>query len=79
MVEFDSAYPGYSFGRHKGYSTAGHIACLQRIGPCPIHRHNFQPVADATAAASAEAVADAVADANHCSDRPGPACSESGE
>ena len=48
MSEFDSTYPGYLFSRHKGYGTAEHVECLRKLGPCPIHRRNFQPVIDAT-------------------------------
>ena len=44
MVEFDEVYPGYGFRSHKGYGTPEHFSCLQRMGPCPIHRHSFQPV-----------------------------------
>jgi ribonuclease HII len=45
MQEYDAAYPGYGFALHKGYSTAEHVECLQRLGPCPIHRRSFAPVA----------------------------------
>jgi ribonuclease HII len=44
MVEFDGVYPGYGFRNHKGYGTPQHFGCLQRLGPCPIHRRSFQPV-----------------------------------
>jgi len=44
MVEFDGVYPGYGFRKHKGYGTPEHFDCLQRLGPCPIHRRSFQPV-----------------------------------
>jgi ribonuclease HII len=44
MVELDRAYPGYGLAHHKGYSTKEHLACLQRLGPSPIHRRSFQPV-----------------------------------
>ncbi len=44
MMEFDSLYPGYNFARNKGYPTREHIANLQRLGPCPIHRKSFRPV-----------------------------------
>lgn len=47
MSEFDEQYPGYRFARHKGYGTGEHLACLQKFGPCPIHRRNYQPVRDA--------------------------------
>jgi ribonuclease HII len=47
MVAADSQYPGYDFGRHKGYGTAAHLAALRRLGPCPIHRRSFAPVSQA--------------------------------
>jgi len=45
MRELDAAFPGYGFARHKGYSTAEHLAALVRLGPCPAHRRAFLPVA----------------------------------
>ena len=45
MVEMDAQFPGYEFGRHKGYSTRLHLERLQAHGPCPIHRRSFWPVA----------------------------------
>lgn len=45
MVVFEETYPGYGFARHKGYPTAQHFAALQSLGPCPIHRRSFAPVA----------------------------------
>ena len=44
MVEFDEIYPGYGLARHKGYGTRQHIASLNSLGPCPIHRQSFRPV-----------------------------------
>jgi ribonuclease HII len=44
MVEFDGTYPGYGLAQHKGYGTRKHIACLNKLGPCPIHRRSFRPV-----------------------------------
>jgi len=44
MEEFDETYPGYGFARHKGYGTGSHLACLQKLGPSPIHRLYFAPV-----------------------------------
>ena len=44
MEEFDRIYPGYGFAQHKGYGTKGHISCLQKLGPSPIHRLYFAPV-----------------------------------
>jgi len=44
MVAFDRFYPGYGLAHHKGYGTREHLACLSRLGPCPIHRQSFKPV-----------------------------------
>lgn len=44
MIELDQVYPGYRLANHKGYGTKEHIACLCRLGPCPIHRRSFEPV-----------------------------------
>ena len=41
MAEYDTIYPGYGFGKHKGYGTAAHIQALKELGPCPIHRRTF--------------------------------------
>ena len=47
MVEMDERYPDYGFGGHKGYGTAKHLKALKRLGPCPLHRKSFAPVAAA--------------------------------
>ncbi len=44
MVELDNAYSGYGLASHKGYGTGEHLACLQRLGPSPVHRRSFNPV-----------------------------------
>ena len=44
MVELERTYPGYRLAAHKGYGTREHLACLRRLGPCPIHRRSYQPV-----------------------------------
>ena len=44
MIEMDATYPGYGFAKHKGYPTKMHLAALQKLGPCPIHRQSFGPV-----------------------------------
>ena len=43
MREFDQLYPGYGFAEHKGYGTPQHLAAIQSLGPCPIHRRSFAP------------------------------------
>lgn len=45
MREAAIRYPGYGFEKHKGYGTKGHLEALRTLGPCPIHRRSFQPVA----------------------------------
>ncbi len=47
MVEAEETYPGYAFARHKGYPTKAHFERLRELGPCPIHRRSFAPVAQA--------------------------------
>ena len=47
MVEADETYPGYNFAQHKGYPTKAHFDRLNELGPCPIHRRSFGPVARA--------------------------------
>lgn len=44
MAVYDLEYPGYGFAKHKGYGTAEHLAAIQRLGICPLHRRSFQPV-----------------------------------
>lgn len=43
-------YPGYAFERNVGYPTPAHIRGLSKLGPCPIHRRSFAPVARILAA-----------------------------
>jgi len=45
LVELDSEYPGYGLASHKGYCSAEHMAALARLGPTPLHRRNWSPVA----------------------------------
>ena len=44
MVGLDGEFPGYGFGRHKGYGTAIHRAALENLGACTQHRKSFKPV-----------------------------------
>ena len=46
MVEMDALYPGYGFASNAGYGTKAHLDALRTLGPCPIHRRTFAPVAD---------------------------------
>lgn len=45
MIELDAVYPGYGLARHKGYCVAEHLEALRRLGPTPLHRKSFGPVA----------------------------------
>ncbi len=44
MNDLDAIYPGYGFAHNKGYSTPDHLAALDTLGPCPVHRRSFAPV-----------------------------------
>jgi len=41
MNELEQAYPGYGFGKHKGYGTLAHLLALQRLGYSAVHRKSF--------------------------------------
>jgi ribonuclease HII len=45
LVELDAVYPGYGLARHKGYCSPEHMEALARLGPTPLHRKSYQPVA----------------------------------
>jgi ribonuclease HII len=49
MASLDSLYPAYLFSRHKGYGTALHRRALEELGPSPVHRRTYAPVARAAA------------------------------
>lgn len=44
MLEFDAKFPGYGFAVHKGYGVPQHLAAIEKLGPCPIHRMTFAPL-----------------------------------
>lgn len=44
MIEMDTRYPGYGFRQNKGYGTPAHLAALDQLGPCAIHRRSFAPL-----------------------------------
>jgi ribonuclease HII len=52
LDEYESRYPGYGFGAHKGYSTPGHQRALQALGAIEVHRRSFGPVAQVLVARS---------------------------
>lgn len=45
MRDYDLAHPGYGWRQNKGYGTAEHRAALIELGPTPLHRRSFAPVA----------------------------------
>ena len=47
LVELDSEFPGYGLAQHKGYGCPAHLAALAELGPTPLHRKSFHPVAQA--------------------------------
>jgi ribonuclease HII len=49
MRAADGDYPGYGFASHKGYGVKAHAEALAALGPCPLHRRSFRPVADVLA------------------------------
>jgi ribonuclease HII len=58
MTVAERHFPGYGFAQHKGYGTEQHLAALASLGPSPLHRTTFAPVArlcDAVASAHLEA------------------------
>jgi ribonuclease HII len=46
LERLERRYPGYGFAAHKGYGTPRHLAALDALGPCAIHRRSFAPVRD---------------------------------
>lgn len=42
MKELDKTYPGYGFGKHKGYATKEHREMIRYLGSLGIHRKNFR-------------------------------------
>jgi ribonuclease HII len=46
MIDYEMQYPGYGFGRHKGYGTPQHRRALSKLGPSTVHRKTFQPIAE---------------------------------
>ncbi len=45
MRRLDERHPGWGFAQHMGYPTPQHLAALARLGPSPVHRLSFAPVA----------------------------------
>ncbi|MCG7346684.1 ribonuclease HII [Sphingomonas sp. ACRSK] len=47
MIEADARHPGYGWASNKGYSAKAHLEALKSLGPTPLHRRSFAPVAQA--------------------------------
>ncbi len=45
MMAADAQYPGYGWASNKGYGASVHMAALRTLGPTPLHRKSFAPVA----------------------------------
>jgi ribonuclease HII len=45
MIAADAQFPGYDWASNKGYGAARHMAALRKLGPTPLHRRSFAPVA----------------------------------
>ena len=44
MREQAELFPGYGFEQHVGYGTAQHLAMIDRLGVCRLHRRSFEPI-----------------------------------
>lgn len=44
LDDLDARYPGYGFGRHRGYPTRAHLDAIRQLGVTPVHRRSFGPV-----------------------------------
>ncbi|MBY5164069.1 ribonuclease HII [Salsipaludibacter albus] len=44
MVAAAEQHPGYDFADNKGYPAPTHMAALDDIGPCDLHRHSWEPI-----------------------------------
>lgn len=45
MSRLAGCWPGYGFELHKGYGTALHQTALTKLGPSPLHRRSWVPLA----------------------------------
>lgn len=45
-----SDHPAYGFADNKGYPTPAHLAALDQVGPCVLHRHSWAPIRALTGA-----------------------------
>lgn len=45
MIEAHDTHPAYQFHSNKGYPAPVHVAALDDVGPCDLHRHSWAPIA----------------------------------
>jgi ribonuclease HII len=45
MGSVDAEHPAYGFARNRGYASPEHVAALAELGPCPLHRRSWAPIA----------------------------------
>jgi ribonuclease HII len=64
MVEMDRRHPGYGFADHKGYGAPAHLAALERLGPCAIHRMSWAPLRALLAGEPIKGLPDELAEAD---------------
>ncbi len=44
MVAAATEHPHYDFDGNKGYPAPAHVAALDDVGPCDLHRHSWDPI-----------------------------------
>lgn len=44
MAAQDKKFPGYGFAQNVGYGTKVHLAALQNLGICQLHRVSYKPI-----------------------------------
>ena len=44
LCQLHEHYPAYGFHSHKGYAAPAHLAAIDKLGPCPVHRRSFAPL-----------------------------------
>lgn len=45
LVAWDRDHPDYDFASNKGYPAPAHLAALDEVGACELHRHSWEPIA----------------------------------
>lgn len=45
LTAWHDEHPQYDFAANKGYPAPAHVAALDEVGACPLHRHSWAPIA----------------------------------